>query len=608
MDPAREDAIYNERQVKVICVGAGASGLCLAYKLQRSFRELSLAIYEKNPSVGGTWFENRYPGCSCDVPSHNYVYSFEPKADFTSVYAGSDEILTYFEGFVQKYGLDKYILLSHIVEKTTWVDDGQDGRWEVVVKDLATGQIHHDWCHVLVHATGYLNAPSWPKIPGLDEYEGIKVHSANYDPSLSLAGRDVLLVGAGSSAVQILPAIQPIVKSVTIFIRSPTWVLPDISTEAGQYKPEEIEAFVESPQKVLDLRRENERTMNSIFSLYLKDSVLQEQCKTLVESEIKKMIDDEAAEDKMIPKFAVGCKRVIPSGPYLRAKALKEENVRAVYSGVRSFTRRGVISDSGYIHEGDVAICATGFNTSYVSRYPIYGPSSRNLQIEWAESIMGYMGVGISEFPNTFTSKQYTLSIPFLRTDSDSVLGPYTPVSSGPTLIAIEAQADYICSFIDRYQTEPSTHSFYPKAGACADFKAHVNDFMVNKAVWADNCRNSHNNHSIGGRVPTTWPGSTLHYLEAMREVRWEDWEFRYNKDRFKYLGNGISQTEWDATADLGYYIKDGDDGMWNSRWRRNAAVNKSGSMPPRELHRQSKLRRPSTEANVVSHVASEVS
>lgn len=238
------------------------------------------------------------------------------------MYASSGEIQAYFEGFVQKYCLDKYLRLSHVVEKTTWVDDGKDGRWEVVVKDLITGQIYHDWCHVLVHATGYLNAPAWPKVPGLDEYEGIKAHSANYDPSISLAGRDVLLIGAGSSAVQILPAIQPIVKSVTIFIRSPTWVLPDISTEAGQFKPEEIEAFVQSPQMVLDLRRENERTMNSIFSLYLKDSVLQEQCKTLLESEIKKMIDDEAAEDKMIPKFAVGCKRVIPSGfRYLRVSS-----------------------------------------------------------------------------------------------------------------------------------------------------------------------------------------------------------------------------------------------------------------------------------------------
>ncbi|KAL1877948.1 hypothetical protein Daus18300_002302 [Diaporthe australafricana] len=591
MDPAREEAIYNERQVKIICVGAGASGLCLAYKLQRSFRKFSLTIYDKNPSVGGTWFENRYPGCSCDVPSHNYVYSFEPKADFTSVYASSGEILSYFEGFAQKYCLDKYLRLSHVVEKTTWIDDGQDGRWEVVVKDLITGQTHHDWCHILVHATGYLNAPAWPQVPGLDEYEGIKVHSANYDPSISLAGKDVLLIGAGSSAVQILPAIQPIVKSVTIFIKSPTWVLPDISTEAGQFKSEEIEAFVRSPQMVLDLRRENERTMNSIFSLYLKDSVLQEQCKTLLESEIKKMIDDKAAEDKMIPKFAVGCKRVIPSGfRYLRT--LKEDNVRAVYSGVRSFTRRGVISDAGSSHDGDVAICATGFNTSYVSRYPIYGPSSRNLQIEWAESIMGYMGVGISEFPNTFT-----------------MLGPYTPVSNGPTLIAIEAQADYICFFIDRYQTESSIHSFYPKAGACADFKAHVSDFMVNKSVWADNCRNSHNNHSIDSRVPTTWPGSTLHYLEAMREVRWEDWDFRYSGNRFKYIGNGISQTEWDDTADLGYYIKEDDaDGVWNSRWRRNAAVNKSGSMPPRELHRQSKLRQPGTGADLALHAASEVS
>lgn len=172
---------------------------------------------------------------------------------------------------------------------------------------------------MLVHATGYLNSPSWPKIPGLDEYEGVKVHSADYDTSLSLAGKDVLLIGAGSSAVQILPAIQPVVRSVTIFIRSPTWLLPDISTEAGQFAREDIERFVREPQAVLRLRQENERTMNSIFTMYLRDSMLQKQCKDLLESEMKKIVEDEEVQDKLIPKFAVGCKRVVPSGfRYLR--------------------------------------------------------------------------------------------------------------------------------------------------------------------------------------------------------------------------------------------------------------------------------------------------
>jgi hypothetical protein len=186
--------------------------------------------------------------------------------------------------------------------------------------------------------------------------------------------------------------------------------------------------------------------------------------------------------------------------------------------------------------------------------------------------ITGYMGVGICEFPNTFT-----------------MLGPYTPVSNGPTLVAIEAQADYICSFIDRFQTETTIHSMAPTREACADFKAHVALFM-RSAVWTDNCRNSHNNHQPQGRVPTTWPGSTLHYLEALREPRFEHWRFNYRGNRFAWLGNGISQVEWDPTTDLAYYIREQDDVPWTSRWKRNLAIAKTGSMPPRVLHRQPKL------------------
>jgi len=252
-------------------------------------------------------------------------------------------------------------------------------------------------------------------------------------------------------------------------------------------------------------------------------------------------------------------------------KSLKEDNVDIIYGEVTSFTQSGCIGNDGNSYNADVIICATGFDTSFISRYPILGPNGRNLQTEWAESITGYLGLGASEFPNTFT-----------------MLGPYSPVSNGPTLIAIEAQADYICAFIDRYQTE-NIHSMAPKASACVDFKSHVSRFMEG-SVWADECRNSHKNHTLHGRVPTTWPGSTLHYLEAIREPRWDDWEIEYTGNRFSWLGNGISQTEWDPTADLGYYIQQVDTGRWDSRWRRNGVINKSGTLPVRELHRQPKL------------------
>ncbi|KAL4879757.1 monooxygenase [Aspergillus karnatakaensis] len=581
MDPLYSDAIHAERHVKIVCVGAGASGLCLAYKLQRSFSKFDLTIYEKNPDVAGTWYENRYPGCACDVPSHNYVYSFEPKADWSSVYAGSSEIKSYFSGFAAKYNLTQYIRLSHLVVSTKW--DEEKGVWEIQGQDLKTNEIISDWAHIVVHATGYLNKPSWPAIPGLDEYQGVKLHSADYDEGVSLEGKDVLLIGGGSSAVQILPAIQPIAKSVTIFIRSPVWVLPDISSEAGKYSSEQIKEFVRSPEKVLDLRRTNERTMNSIFTMYLKNTILQKQCKDLLESEMKKLFNDAELERQLIPNFAVGCKRVVPSG-FKYLKTLKQPNVTVVHGSVTSFTQSGCTANETN-YTGNVIICATGFDTSYIPRYPILGPRNLNLQTEWKKEVTGYMGVGIPSFPNTFT-----------------MLGPYTPVSNGPTLIAIEAQADYICSFIDRFQTEP-IHSITLKQKASREFTAHVGSFME-KAVWTDSCRNSHNNHSIGGRVPTTWPGSTLHYLEAIREPRGDDWEIEYEGNRFSWLGNGVSQTEWDPTADLAYYIRQRDDGVAGSRRKRTLEIARTGSQPVRQLHRQAKLAAPAPVAVAEKSVA----
>lgn len=180
------------------------------------------------------------------------------------MYAGSKEIKGYFQEFVAKYDLQQFIKTSHLVTETKWSEE--KGQWEVRVEDVLTGKVIHDWCHILIHATGYLNKPAWPKIPGIEKYKGTKLHSADYDESISLEGKDVLLIGAGSSAVQILPAIQPIVKRAKIFIRSPVWVLPDISSESGKYSLEQIEKFVKDPRAVLELRQNNERTMNSIFS------------------------------------------------------------------------------------------------------------------------------------------------------------------------------------------------------------------------------------------------------------------------------------------------------------------------------------------------------
>lgn len=197
--------IHTERRVRIICIGAGASGLLFAYKLQRSFSNISLVIYEKNPEIAGTWYENRYPGyvselmicangrCACDVPSHNYTWSFEPKPDWSGTYASSKEIFNYFDSFSRKYHLGQYCHTRHQVVGATWNSGGYDVR----VQHLESGKELHDTCDILINAGGILNSWRWPAIPGLERYQGTLVHTANWDDSIDLRAKHVGLIGNG---------------------------------------------------------------------------------------------------------------------------------------------------------------------------------------------------------------------------------------------------------------------------------------------------------------------------------------------------------------------------------------------------------------------------
>jgi cation diffusion facilitator CzcD-associated flavoprotein CzcO len=187
--------IHSERQMDIIVIGAGASGLCIAYKLQRSFSNFSLTMYEKNPEISGTWYENRYPGCACDVPAHNYVFSWEPKKDWSAVYVGNTEIKSYFQSFAAKYNLDKHIKLNHQVIEAKWEE--RQAKWMIRIKDDTTGVIIQRSCDILINASGILNNWKWPDIPGLHTFTGTLLHSAHYDNGVDLTGKRVGLIGNG---------------------------------------------------------------------------------------------------------------------------------------------------------------------------------------------------------------------------------------------------------------------------------------------------------------------------------------------------------------------------------------------------------------------------
>lgn len=362
-------------------------------------------------------------------------------------------------------------------------------------------------------------------------------------------------------------------------MRSPTWILPPIGRGQHTFTMSEI-SQLEDPTALSRLRKANESIVNSYFSLYFQNSPLQRSCVADFTKAMFAQLPPHLPQHKFIPQWGVGCRRLTAAPDYL--KSLSASNVTTIFGGVTALTPTGCIDHESTHHPADAIICATGFNTSYIPRFPIHGLDGLNLQDHWQthRQPRSYMGIAADGFPNFFT-----------------LLGPYSPVANGPTLPGLEAQVEHVLAWLDRYQTERTIHAFSPRAAAVDDFLAHHAAFM-RRTVWMHGCRSGYKRHTDGegGAVlPLVWPGSTLHCREALRELRGEDWDIVYRRHqsrrrhrspmnggddeaecvddegggRFAWLGNGISQTEMDPWSDLGWYLKDKDDGAWGSRWKR---------------------------------------
>ncbi|EXJ55397.1 hypothetical protein A1O7_08324 [Cladophialophora yegresii CBS 114405] len=194
------------RRLKIIHVGAGASGLLLAYKAQRQLRNYELICYEKNPTYGGTWYENKYPGCACDIPAHVYTYTFQPNTEWSGFYSGADEIEQYFRRFHDQHNLAPYIRLDSEVVSATWLEDA--GELQVKVKNAANENettTITDRCNVLINGSGVVNKWKWPAIEGISSYKGTLAHSAKWDTSIDWQGKKVAVLGTGSSSIQMVP-------------------------------------------------------------------------------------------------------------------------------------------------------------------------------------------------------------------------------------------------------------------------------------------------------------------------------------------------------------------------------------------------------------------
>ncbi|KAF5010403.1 hypothetical protein FDECE_3455 [Fusarium decemcellulare] len=308
--------------LRVICAGAGAAGILVAYRMQKSFENYDLVCYDKNPHIGGTWYENRYPGCACDLPAHGYVYPFEQNPNWSEFYASAPEILKYFEDFVDKYGLHRFIKLNSRVRSAVWSED--EGVYHVEIE--TPNGVVHDWGHVFINGCGFLNNWKWPEIPGLHDFKGTLLHSANWDPSTDYEGKTVAVIGNGSSGIQIIPSVQKTAKKITCFMRSPTWILPSVasdmlpnqstrSDEQYAYSEDEKKTFREDPTSLVEYRKGIESRMNDNYGLFIKGSETVQQVRQFLLEEMDRRIGTghEDLKKLLTPNWSPGCNWAVGS-------------------------------------------------------------------------------------------------------------------------------------------------------------------------------------------------------------------------------------------------------------------------------------------------------
>ena len=473
------------KHVRVAIIGSGFSGLGLAIKLkQKGMRDF--LVFERASELGGTWRDNTYPGCQCDVPSHLYSFSFAMNPDWSRTYSTQPEIQAYLRDCALRFGVMPYIRFQHEVEQARWDDDEELWR-------LRTSQ--GEWtADVVVSANGPLSEPATPSIEGLDEFEGVTFHSGSWDASSELDGRKVAVVGTGASAIQIVPKIQPHVESLYVFQRTPAWVLPHTDRPVSNV---ERSIYRRAPVVQRAIRGGIYASRELVALGMAKDPRLLAPIRRLATRHLHHQVRDPELRRKLTPKYSPGCKRLLLSNTYY--PALTRANVDVVTDPIARIGPSWIETADGRRHEVDTIVFATGF---HITDNPVFerlrGRGGRTLRETWEPNGMrAYVGTTVPGFPNFFV-----------------LAGPNTGQGHTSLLYMIESQFNYILNALDFMQRD-GIATVEVRDDVAETFTAHVQEKMK-RTVW-----------SLGGCVswymddkgnnPAIWPDFTWRYRKATR-------------------------------------------------------------------------------------------
>ncbi len=404
-------------QHRIVIIGAGFAGVGLGVRLRQAGIE-DFVILERNDSVGGTWFEHTYPGCACDIPTHLYSYSFARNANWSRLFPRQDEILGYIRDVCEGHGVTPHIRFGCELRDASW-DDRRD-HWRINTSD---GPLS---CELLVSAIGATAEPAEPEIPGLESFAGHRFHSARWDHAHDLRGERVAVIGTGPAAAQFVPVIQPHVNRLSVFQRTPPWVVP--------HPDRAVSAIERRLYRLLPAAQDVQR--NVIFALHESVGVgfcgrteLIGPIEALGRAHLRRQVKDDALRAQLTPNYRFGCKRPILSNTYY--PALTQPNVRLVTDRIERVTETAIVTRGGTAHELDTIITAIGYryNRSLLVER-LRGVGGRTLGDVWQASPRAYLGSAVPGFPNMFI-----------------LLGP-NAIGINSVIFTLESQINYVMGAI----------------------------------------------------------------------------------------------------------------------------------------------------------------
>jgi cation diffusion facilitator CzcD-associated flavoprotein CzcO len=480
-----------ETNTDILIVGTGFGGLAAAIKLRAAgFSDVMLV--EKGADVGGTWRDNTYPGCACDIPSHLYSLSSEPKTDWSRMYPRQPEIYAYMRDVADKHGLRQSIRFNTEMTAATWEEAA--ARWRV---QTSTGAIT---ARVLISGMGGLHIPSFPQIPGMERFAGEKFHSAQWDHGYDLSGKRVAVIGTGASAIQFVPQIAEKVAHLDVYQRTPPWIIP---------KPDR--PITEREKKLFKIGPYRQAFRKYLFWLhelrvlaFLGNKRALKLGGGLAVRHLEKQVPDPALRAKLTPNYKIGCKRIMISNDYY--PALQRGNVSLITDGIAEIRPHSIVDAAGVERAVDAIICGTGFEVTTAYKHTdITGLAGQKLGALWDRTGMrAHNGIAVSGFPNYFM-----------------LLGPHTALGHNSVVIMIEAQVNYIVDALKKLR-QIGAPAINVDPAAQEKFIANL-DTKLAGTVWQDGGCDSWYKDSHG-KVTTIWPGSAASYQRAVQTANLQDY------------------------------------------------------------------------------------